>query len=59
MRSLLGAGVAFAAIIVGLMLSGKAEAPEWMTEETKTSSGRPRRIISLRWLGRVLSRLGR
>ena len=59
MRSLVGAGVAFAAIIVGLMLSGKAEAPEWMTEETKPSNGKPRRIVSLRWLGRVLSRLGR
>jgi len=55
MRSLLGAGVAFAAIIVGLMLSGKAEAPEWMTEETKPSYGKQRRIVSLRWLGRILS----
>jgi hypothetical protein len=59
MRSLAGAGIAFAAIIVGLMMSGTAEAPEWMTEETKPSRGKPRRIVSLRWLGRVLSRLGR
>ncbi len=59
MRSLAGAGIAFAAIIVGLMMSGTAEAPEWMTEETKPSTGKPRRIVSLRWLGRVLSRLGR
>jgi len=45
--------------MVGLMMSGTAEAPEWMTEETKPSSAKPRRIVSLRWLGRVLSRLGR
>ena len=55
MRSLVGAGVAFAAIIIGLMLTGTAEAPEWMTEEVEPRPGKPRRIISLRWLGRILS----
>ena len=55
MRAIYGAGLALAAIIIGALCAGLAEAPDALPGKDESDYvDRGRRIISLRWLGRLL-----
>ena len=57
MRAFYGIGLALAAIIIGALCAGLAEAPDALPGKEDSDYADPeRRIISLRWLGRLLRR---
>ena len=57
MRAFYGIGLALAAVIIGALCAGLLEAPDALPgKEDADYVDRERRIISLRWLGRLLRR---
>lgn len=57
MRALYGIGLTLAAIIIGALCAGVLDAPEVMPgHDDADMVGRERKIISLRWLARLLGR---